>query len=102
MTLQRTHILLEPSQQKLLAEIARLEGRSASDLARELIQQGLDQRQRQFLQEQEHRLAALEEARRVRRLIHAQYGEALSGLDLTDLIHQMRKERTDGFIQRGD
>ena len=58
MTLQRTHILLEPEQQRRLAEIAHLEGRSLSDLACELIQQGLDHRQAEYTQEQQRRLVS--------------------------------------------
>ena len=36
MTLLRTHLLLELEQQKYLAKIAQQEGRSVSDVAREI------------------------------------------------------------------
>ena len=42
--LYRTQILLEPEQQRVLAEIARREGRSDSDLVREMIRAQLAQR----------------------------------------------------------
>jgi hypothetical protein len=102
MTLQRTHILLEPEQQRRLAEIAHLEGRSVSDLARELIQQGLEHRQEEYNQEQQRRLAALDNARQVRRAIHDAEGEAFYQADLVELIHKMREERDNELIQRGD
>jgi predicted HicB family RNase H-like nuclease len=101
MTLQRTHILLEPEQQRRLAEIAHLEGRSLSDLARELIQQGLDQRQVEYTQEQKRRMAALDNARQVRRAIYEVSGGASYQVDLVDLIQKMREERDDELIQRG-
>ncbi len=102
MALQRTHILLELDQQRRLAEIARLEGRSVSDLARELIQQGLEQRQAEYTQEQQRRLAAVENARQVRRAIRDAGSEAIYQADLVELIHKMREERDNELIQRGD
>jgi hypothetical protein len=102
MTLQRTHILLEPEQQRRLTEIAHLEGRSVSDLARELIQQGLEHRQAEYTQEQQRRLAALENARQVRWAIHDAGSEAFYQADLVELIHKMREERDNELIQRGD
>jgi hypothetical protein len=102
MTLQRMHILLEPEQQRHLAEIAHLEGRSLSDLARELIQQGLEHRQTEYAQEQQRRLVALENARQVRRAIRDAGGEAVYQTDLVELIQKMREERDDELIQRGN
>lgn len=45
----RTQILLEPEQHKALAEIARREQRSLSDLVREMLQQQLEERKMQDL-----------------------------------------------------
>jgi hypothetical protein len=101
MALQRTHILLELEQQHRLAEIAHMEGRSLSDLARELIQQGLDQRQAEYTQAQQRRLAALDNARQVRRAIHEAVGGASYQVDIVGLIQKMREERDDELIQRG-
>lgn len=45
----RTQILLEPEQHKTLAEIARREKRSLSDVVREMLQKQLEERQKQDL-----------------------------------------------------
>jgi predicted DNA-binding protein len=45
----RTQILLEPEQHKTLAEIARREKRSLSDVVREMLQKQLEEHQKQDL-----------------------------------------------------
>ena len=45
----RTQILLEPEQHKTLAEIARRENRSLSDVVREMLQKQVEERQKQDL-----------------------------------------------------
>ena len=45
----RTQILLDPEQHKALAEIARRENRSLSDVVREMLQRQLEDRKRQDL-----------------------------------------------------
>jgi predicted DNA-binding protein len=45
MTKIRTHLLLEPEQHKALTQLAQQEGRSVSDLAREIVQTGIEERQ---------------------------------------------------------
>jgi predicted CopG family antitoxin len=45
----RTQILLEPEQHKILAEIARQEKRSLSDVLREMVDKQLAERQRMAL-----------------------------------------------------
>ena len=47
--MQRTQILLEPEQHKALAEIARREKRSLSDLVREMLEKQLEERKKQYL-----------------------------------------------------
>lgn len=47
--MHRTQILLEPEQHKELAEIARSENRSLSDVVREMLQKQLEERKRQDL-----------------------------------------------------
>ena len=47
--MHRTQILLEPEQHKELAEIARSENRSVSDVVREMLQKQLEERKRQDL-----------------------------------------------------
>ena len=61
----RTHLLLDPDQHKMLAQLAKREGRSISDLTREIVQEGIEQRQRLFVVEQQRRLQALARARQV-------------------------------------
>ncbi|MGA7729909.1 MAG: ribbon-helix-helix protein, CopG family, partial [Chloroflexia bacterium] len=66
--LHRTQILLEPEQHSKLAEIARREGRSISDVVRTMLEQQLQQRD-QDVEAQDveairnRRLAALERIR---------------------------------------
>jgi hypothetical protein len=101
MALHRTHILLETEQINLLKEIARREDRSVSEVARELIQDGITQIQGRSKTERERRLLALENARRVRQAIHDERkGEPLD-IDVVDLINQMREERDAEILGRG-
>ena len=71
-TLHRAQLLLEPEQHEALAEIAEREGRSISDLVREIIRQHLAQR------DEESRkltaLQALEALSQVRNTLREQYG----------------------------
>ena len=99
MAFQRTHLLLEPEQQKSLSEIAQREGRSVSDVAREIIQQGITHRQQQYKNELERRLAALENIRRVRKSIEEERGGA-DFIDVVDLIMEMREERDANILGR--
>lgn len=93
MALHRTHVLLEPEQQKLLADIAHREGRSVSEVTREIIQQGIAQRQQEYTQNQERQLAALERAHKLRQEIRLQSGDALDSVNWVNLLHDMREER---------
>jgi predicted CopG family antitoxin len=45
-TMYRTQILIEPEQHKALAEIARREKRSLSDVVREMLQEQLEERKK--------------------------------------------------------
>jgi predicted DNA-binding protein len=49
MPMQRTQILLEPEQHKALAEIARREKRSLSDIVREMLEKQLQARKKEEL-----------------------------------------------------
>jgi hypothetical protein len=93
MALVRTHILLEPEQQRKLAELARRKGRSVSDLARELIQQGLEAQAQEYTREQAQRLAALEGLSQLRKAIREESPVDLYQLDITKLIQENRDER---------
>jgi predicted DNA-binding protein len=47
--MHRTQILLEPEQHRTLVEIARREGRSLSDIVREMLQRQLEERRKRDL-----------------------------------------------------
>jgi predicted CopG family antitoxin len=89
----RTQILLEPAQHEELAELARSEGRSVSDLVREIIRERLEQRKREGRAVRERRLEALERIREHRDAILAERGGRPIDIDVVELINQMREER---------
>ncbi len=70
--LYRTQLLLEAEQHRALADIAQREGRSISEIVREIVAQYLVE------QEQEERarreIEALEELTRIRKSLQEQYG----------------------------
>ena len=101
MALHRTHILIETEQVNLLKENARREGRSVSEVARELIQEGATQIQGKYISEGQKRMLALENASRLRAAIHDERGGEQLDIDLVDLINQMRKERDADLLGRG-
>ena len=85
-TLQRTQILLEPEQHRALTEIAQGEGRSLSDLLREIVddhlaRRGQDERLQQAMQ-------AIDALARIREQVEAEYG-----MYTTDLLAEVRAER---------
>lgn len=97
MNLQRTHILLDPNQKKTLEEIAKRQGRSVSDLTRELIEKGIKQLNRERELEIQKRLEALDQAHQVRELILREREDAPIEVDLVKVLREMREER-DGTI----
>lgn len=96
-TKYRAQILLEPEQHEALAEIARQQQRSISDLVREIVGEWLAaedheaQRQRQLL--------ALEELTELRHQIQERHGVYTS-----DLVEETRAERDEdlGRVWRGE
>ena len=82
MTESRTQILLTPEQYIDLAEIAEREKCSIGDLIRDIIQDGIDQREQKNAVDFESRIQALEAARQVRNI-------ELSDLDGKPLIHNI-------------
>jgi hypothetical protein len=101
MSKYRTHVLLEPDQHKLLVQLAKREGRSISEITREIVQEGIVQRQRLFVVEQQRRLQALARARQIRQAILREHGGVPLDLNPSDLIAGLRKERDDRVF-RGD
>lgn len=101
MTKKRTHILLEAEQHRALRQMAQREGRSVSDLTREIVQDGIEQRQQMYTQEKSRRLQALERARQVRQAILAEReGRPLSA-DVSRLIEELREDRDDNILSGG-
>ena len=85
-TLYRAQILLESEQHRTLAEIAHNEGRSISDLVREIVGQYLaEQNQKARLQRE---IQAIEELTHIRRQLQEQHG-----VYEVDLVTEVRAER---------
>jgi hypothetical protein len=91
--LHRTQILLEPEQHSKLAEIARREGRSISDVVRTMLDQQLQQRDQDVEAIRTRRLAALERIREHKEAILKTRGGKPLDLDVPEMINQMREER---------
>lgn len=91
--LQRTQILLEPEQHRALAELASVEGRSISDLVRELIAEQLAQRAQDRAAQRRRQLAGLEAIRGHREAIRQRRGAETGLPDPSSLIDQLREER---------
>ena len=97
---RRTHLLLEPEQHRILAQIAQREGRSVSDITREIVQEGIDQRQQSYAIEKKRRLQALERARQVRQAMLAARGGEPLDVDIPALIDELRNDRDDQILGR--
>lgn len=84
-TMYRAQILLEPEQHQALTEIAEREGRSLSDLVREIVRQHLAE------QDQEARLLreiqAIEELTQIRKRVQEHHG-----VYQADLLSEVREE----------
>jgi predicted CopG family antitoxin len=92
--LRRTQILLEPEDYERLADLARREGRSLSEVVREIVHDALGPREeRRSPEERQHLLAQLEEVRRHREALLAERGGAILEIDVADLIRDGREER---------
>ncbi len=91
--MQRTQLLLEPEQHYALAEIARKEGRSISDVVREMVQRQIEQRRETARADLERRLEALQRIRRHRDEVVERRGGRPVDLDVASLIRQVREER---------
>ena len=93
MALKGIHILLEPEQRKKLTEIARLEGRSISEVAREMIRCGILEKEQEYTCLRDKRLEALADAERVRKTILDERGGKAFEIDILKLIAEMRGGR---------
>jgi predicted CopG family antitoxin len=90
-TLYRAQVLLETEQQAQIAELAHRQGRSFSDLLREIVQKYLDEQ----AEHSRERQSAFEQLKAHRaEILAARNGQALD-LDVQKLIDEMRQERDD-------
>jgi hypothetical protein len=96
-TKYRAQILLEPEQHNALAEVARREKRSISELVREIVDRWLSQQDEQHLWEK--RMQALERLGQIRERIQQEYGSYKG-----DPIEEARSERDEDFdrVWRGE
>lgn len=91
-TLHRTEVLLEPEQHRVLAEIAGREGRSISNLVRQIVRQHLvegDEETRKSAA-----LHAVEELSQIRHTLREQYG-----LCHGDPVAEVRAEWEENVVQ---
>ena len=92
-TLYRTEILLEPAQHQALAEIAQREGRTISDIAREMIGEKLAERQPAQPAEKDKYLALLDRLSREWQQAYTERGGREPEFDIVEEINRMREER---------
>lgn len=91
--MQRTQILLEPEQHRVLTELARAEGRSLSDIVREYVQAQLTLRQREHDLRRQRQLDGLDQIRIHRQAILTRRAEQGLLPDPVLVIEQVREER---------
>ena len=84
--MHRAQLLLKPAQHQALADIAQKEGRSISDLVREIVDRHLTERDQESRRAQE--MQALENLARRRRKIQEEHG-VYQG----DWVEEVRAER---------
>lgn len=96
----RTQILLEPEQQRALAEIARQEGRSISELVREMVRAQLDQRARSAEMTKRRQIAALERVQKHREAIVSRLAGEPLDINPSELIAEIQMERDAEIVGR--
>jgi hypothetical protein len=92
--------MLEASQRKTLAKIAREEGRSISDVARELLRRGMEARAEDPAIVWRERNKVLAEAERHRQQMLDRRGGQPLELDFDTLIADIREERANELFAR--
>jgi hypothetical protein len=98
--LYRTQVLLEPAQHRALAAIARVEGRSLSDVLREMIREQLARRREAREAELRRDLAVLERIREHREEILREHGGRPLDVDPVELVNEGRDERDAAILGR--
>jgi hypothetical protein len=91
--LHRTQILLEPEQHSKLAEIARREGRSISDVVRTMLDHQLQQRDQDTEAIKNRRLEALDRIREHKEAILKARGGKYLDFDVVEAINKSREEQ---------
>jgi hypothetical protein len=99
--LYRAQLLIEQRQRKTLAQIARREGRSMSDVARELIRLGLEARNETPESRWRKRDWALERAAELRAAMRLRRGGKNMEIDPASLIESMREGRDNLLLGLG-
>ncbi len=94
----RAQILLEPEQHKQLAEIAKRENRSVSDVVREAVAEYVTTQMQESESLRERRLKALEKIKEHREAILRERGGKPIEIDAVELIHRMREERDNELL----
>src|SRR3990172_7137280 len=98
--MQRTQILLEREQHEALVELAHKEGRSVSDVVREMLREQLEERRRAEADDLTRYLEALERIKKHREAILARRGGKAFEIDVAEEIHRMREERDEEILRR--
>ncbi len=88
----RAQILLEPEQHRQLADLARRQGKSISEVVREVLAAHLEEQRKARLAAQ---LAALDRIEQHRNEILARRGGKPLDIDWVELINRMREEQDD-------
>ena len=97
--MQRTQILLEREQHEALVELAHKEGRSVSDVVREMLREQLEERRRAEADDLTRYLEALERIKKHREAILARRGGKPFEMDAAEEIHRMREERDEEILR---
>lgn len=91
-TLYRAQLLLELDQHEALAEIAQQEGRSISDLVREIVQQHLNERDEKARKQRE--MQAIEQLTQIRARLKEEHG-----IYEGDLLAEVRAEQEEDMVR---
>ncbi len=91
--LYRTQILLEPEQHQELSAIAKREGRSISELIRDMVQNELEQRKAEQDKAIQRRVEAFERILQRREQMLAERGGEYIDFDFVQALHEAREEQ---------
>ncbi|HEV8636366.1 MAG TPA: ribbon-helix-helix domain-containing protein [Chloroflexota bacterium] len=97
-TFHRTQVLLEPEQHRALSALARREGRSMSDLLREIVRRELARREQELEAKKRQWLEGLERIEQRKQEMLARRGGKPIDIDVVQLINEARDERIDQIL----